>query len=381
MAFDCQAAERRPLVADVSLVSYQPLLPGPRKYCNLLEKEAQCLAAIYAPQARLLEREAEALDVQSGGLHHRRSTSITQLMLRLQAVHERNRMAATALQLLLRIAGAESAADKLRQQLDEIARTVADLGRMQTAGVETPVSLSESESQNFDVRHKLGEIELTIDLLSEQLSNVVGAEPPPGSRFWPDVDLRVDPSVPAVEEAQMTALAQRADLAALRAAAMCGARSSLDEMRAVLSQTSGLGLAASGCQLVGLRHPHAKGDEAAIREEQLQAAVADKERAIRNEVRQAVATIEARVNQIALARGRLDVLREHRVSLLRKVEVSPDSRFEASQASISVLLAEQDLFHDVIEWRIAVVKLLEAQGELAIEYGYMLVFEYTNGCP
>src|SRR5262245_41178761 len=319
IAFDCRTVDRRPLVADVSLVSYQPSLPGPRTYCNLLEKEAQCLAAIYAPQARLLEQEAEALDVQSGGLHQRGPTATTQLMLQLQAVHERNRTAAAALQLLLRIAGAESAADKLRQQLDEIARTLADLGRMQTAGVEAPVSPPETESQRFDVRHKLGEIEMTIDLLNEQLANLIGAEPPPGSRFWPDVDLRVDPGAPAMEEAQITALAQRADLAALRAAAMCSGRKSLEEMRAVLSQTSRLGLAAGGCNLMGLAHPRAKGDEAAVREEQLEAAVADKERTIRSEVRQAVATVEARVNQIALARRRLDVVREHRDAVFRKV--------------------------------------------------------------
>src|SRR5688572_17558632 len=60
IAFDCNAVERRPLVADVSQVSY-PSAPPQRMYCNLPEKDAQCLAAMYAPHARLLEYEADAL--------------------------------------------------------------------------------------------------------------------------------------------------------------------------------------------------------------------------------------------------------------------------------------------------------------------------------
>src|SRR5262245_58092955 len=178
IAFDCHAVERRPLLADVSQISYQSALPPQRTYCNLPEKEAQCLAALYAPQARLLEYEADALAAQSGGHHRRGSTQITQQILRLQAVHERNRTASAALLLLLRIAGAESAANRLRQQLNEVAATIADLNRMQSAGVDAPLSAPETQSQLAEVQHKLSEIELSIDLLNEQLANLIGAEPP-----------------------------------------------------------------------------------------------------------------------------------------------------------------------------------------------------------
>jgi N-acyl-D-aspartate/D-glutamate deacylase len=131
-----------------------------------------------------------------------------------------------------------------------------------------------------------------------------------------------------------------------------------------------------------LLHFRAKNDEAAIREEQLQAAVADKERAIRHEVAQAVATLEARLNQIALAERRLEFLGDHREGLRRKAEVTPAATFEVRKATLAVLVAQQDLFHDVIEWKVAVVKLREAQGELAIECGYTDVFEYAaNCCP
>src|SRR5437879_5854508 len=65
IAFDCQQVSRRPLVADISRVSFQAAqTPG---YCNLPEREAQCLAALYAPNARLLEQEADAIESQPSG--------------------------------------------------------------------------------------------------------------------------------------------------------------------------------------------------------------------------------------------------------------------------------------------------------------------------
>ena len=43
-----------------------------------------------------------------------------------------------------------------------------------------------------------------------------------------------------------------------------------------------------------------------------------------------------------------------------------------------LMAAEQDLFHDVIEWKLAVVKLREAQGALAIECDFTAALDC---CP
>src|SRR4029079_18267385 len=89
--------------------------PAVRNYCNLPEKEAQCLAAMNAPNARLLEQEADAVPAQPTGHHRRDSSAATEETLQLQAAHERNRNASAALQLLYRIAAPEKGADKLGQ--------------------------------------------------------------------------------------------------------------------------------------------------------------------------------------------------------------------------------------------------------------------------
>ncbi len=381
VALDCQPVQPQPLVPDVSQVANRPFSPAQRHYCNLTEKDAQCLAAMNSAAARLLEQEAEAL-AQSSGHHGQNSTWATQEVLRLQAVHERNRAASAALQLLVRIAGAESGANNLRQQLAEIKATLEDLSRLQTAGLDAPVSPPETHAQAHDAEHKLGELELTLDVLSQQLAMLLGSDLPPGTRFWPDVNLKVDPAVPPLEEAQMTALAQRADLAALRLATRESSRGNLEMMRAVLGQSGGgLGLSSSGCSLLSLLHFRAKEDEAAVRTEQLYTAVADKERSIRSEVAQAVFSLSARLDQIAIAQRRLDFLGDHREALRRKAEVTPAASFEVRKATPLILAAQQDVFHDVVEWKTALIRLHELQGELAIQCGYTLVFEYANCCP
>jgi hypothetical protein len=40
------------------------------------------------------------------------------------------------------------------------------------------------------------------------------------------------------------------------------------------------------------------------------------------------------------------------------------------KARLEVLAVEQDLLHDVIEWKLAVARLKAAQGLLAVECGY-----------
>lgn len=373
LALDCQPVARQPLAADVSLVSARELQG--RSYCNLPEKDAQCLAAANSTNARLLEQEAEALAAQQSGQHAGR-TQAQQQILRLQADHERNRAAGGALQLLLRIAEAEAGADNLRRRLDAVASTLDDVRRLQAAGLAAPLTPPEVEAQRLDLQIRLVELELTVDQLNQQLASLLGGDLPVGARFWPDISLKVDPEMPPLEEAQLTALAQRADLAALRLAAQTNGRDNLAAARALLGQShGGLGLTAGGAKLLAFLHPHATGDEADARQSQLETAVADQERAIRGDVAQTLAAIEARLMQIELAVRRIGFLEQHRDALQRMTVAGAANGFEIRKAAVELLAAQQDLFHHVIEWKLATVRLRDAQGELAIECGYLEVFE------
>jgi outer membrane protein TolC len=131
--------------------------------------------------------------------------------------------------------------------------------------------------------------------------------------------------------------------------------------------------------LIALVHVRARDDEASERQGQLLSAVADQERAARHDVAQAIAAIHARLAQIDLARRRIEFLEQHREALRRRAEAAPAASFDARKATLDLLAARQDLFHDVIEWKIAAVKLRELEGELAIECGFTAALDCGGG--
>jgi hypothetical protein len=366
---DCEPAERQKLVPDVSAVSALTSADLTRhSYCRLTEQQAQCLAATTSPLARLLEQEAEALDTQPRGLHRSRcSQQSLQQILTLQATHERNRAAAAALQVFLRLAEAEAGVDNVQARIGEVAKLLKDVQRLQAAGVVATLSQASVEAQQLELMHKQVDLESTIDELNHQLANLIGAEPPPDKRLWPETDLKVDPAVPSVAQTQELAVQQRADLAALNLAA----DQDLDVMRALLGQTNaGLGLALGGCKALTVLHVVARQDEEFIRGDQLGSAAAEQERTIRHNVARAVAAVEARVMQIGLSKSRLEAVQRQHERLLQKKQIDAAAIFEARRGKLDILDAEQDLLHDVIEWKLAVVTLREAQGELALECGF-----------
>jgi hypothetical protein len=365
VVLDCQQVQRQAISPDVSAIPPRSSVTFEEPlYCNLLERDAQCLAATTAPLAKLLEQEADALACQPHGLHHSNS-QCTQRILYLQAAHERNRNAAAALQLFLRLTEAEAGAANLRERLEEVGRLLADVERLQAAGVESTLSKSSVEAQQLELIHKQVDLEATIEDLNHQLVNLLGIEPL-DSRLWPAADLKVDAAVPSVDEAQQLALRQRCDLAALRLAACCD----VEVMRTLLGQANaGLGLSPS-CQALAALHLLANQCEGDIRSEQLSATAAEQERTLSIDVARAIATIEARLMQIGLSRRRLEALEAQHARLEKKREIEATAAFEARKARLDVLAGEQDLLHDVIEWKLAVVRLRELQGELARECGF-----------
>jgi hypothetical protein len=372
-SFDCQRVERQTISPDVSLIPLRNSVTfQDRIYCNLPEREAQCLAATNSVAAALLEQEAEAVAVQPHGLHGRRSSQCTQQIFHLQSIQERNRAAELALQFFLRLADAEAGSANVKLRLEELAKLLHDVQRLQEAGIDSAISQSTVESQQLELIHKQVDLEAAIEELNHQLANLLGAEPPPETRFWPETNLKVDPAVPNLEESQQLALMQRADLAALRLVADCDT----EVMKTLLSQaTAGLGLTLKSCQALSALHILAKHREENVRSEQIDTSIVKAERELRHEVARTISSLEARLVQIGLRRSRLDALQRQYNRLEKKRQVDAAAGFEARKARLDVLAAEQDLLHDVIEWKLTWVHLRGLQGELAIECGFSSVCE------
>ena len=366
----CREVEPLPVVPDLSLLPNNPVAERINEhFCALGELEAQCLAARNSKNGRLLATEAEAVAAQkqcfNGG------SELARELLVLQSAHERNKDAAIALEIFLRLAEAEGGAQNLGQRMQVVDAMQADVEHLQQRGLTSPVSKSEIEIQRLELLHRQAEVQGTIDRLNQQLAEALGVQLPPGTRYWPEADLLVDPNIPEPDDAVYVGLGNRADLAAIRRASRAEGREAVAAAKLLL-QPLGVGAASSDSHCLKLLHLCSQRRESDAREDQLDMARRHHERAVESEVRQAVDLMATRLSQIAITRDRRQTLQTRLEANQRQQQVTA-SPLSVRTIRLDGLGAEQDLLHDVIEWKIAFVKLKLAQGRLATECGWGVV--------
>lgn len=375
--FDCRATTRQAVTVDVAQVRAQTgalSLAEPRQYCALEEQEAQCLAATNASIANLMVREAAAVAAQPAGgcLHGGNDTSLTQELLRLEAIDKRNESASGALQVFWRLVEAEGGAANLVRREREIEAMLQDIGQVQLQGLLAPVTRSDLEIQRATLWHQQAEVHGTITKLNYQLQDLLGVELVRDGHFWPVAAMDVTTTLPDGDSAVSLAMQHRADLAALQLAASSSSGDSTSAARTMLQLAGGgLGIApTSPCCLSLLLLAHRSDCEGSVRSQQLCALLSDQQRTAKHETLQAVAIVATRLTQIGVTKRRLELAQAHVQSIEAQLKLSTSSPLALRKARLEVLAAEQDLLHDVIEWKIALVKLKEAQGLLAEECGY-----------
>ena len=373
LALDCQESVNSPLVPDVSMVRLPPTIEFDEKagHCALREDDLQCLAASRSATASLLQAESEAARGQSATCSQR-AVSLSSELLRLRSVHERNRASGAALTIYLRLAEAEGAKEHIGRSLDETANMLEDSRQFRAQGIQLPVTAGQIKQQRMELLHQQQELQLTILQLNSQLAQMLdlAADHAP---VWPEVDLTVLEDVTDLAVAIEVAQTTRADLAALRRAARCLDRHTLPAVRSLILQATaggGAGLSAAGGR--GLLAARRRGSELPVRHKQVQEMIASEELKTRRDVTVAIRGIETRLQQIRLTMQTRDVLRDNVKNLRQQLDAGASTIFDLRQANLNLLSAETDLLHDVIQWKIAIVKLKELQGLLAEECGYSL---------
>ena len=110
-------------------------------------------------------------------------------------------------------------------------------------------------------------------------------------------------------------------------------------------------------------------DEVDNRRHQLDDLLARRELAAAEEIRQAVFTVDIRLQQVAVANRQVDYFRDQLQvqRLLRKRPGSKVTALDIAAADLKLLDAQRELVHRIMAWRIAQVKVKEAQGLLVFE--------------
>jgi hypothetical protein len=367
MKFECREANPQPVAPDLSALQANPVsqrVSGP--FCAISAREAQCTAAKNSKTANLLVKEAEAAGAQrkcSGD-----GSELARDLLLLQAVHQRNEDAATAMELFFRLVEAEGGSQNLDRRLQEVEAMQADVDHLQAHGLASPVSKSELEARRLELAHRQADVQGTIYRLNHQLAESLGRKLPVGARYWPESDLLVDPSVPDSDEAVGFGLANRADLAALRIASRAEGREAIVAAQ-VLLQPLGVGAGTGSPNMIKLAHFFSQRREADAREDQLWMARRQQEQTVESQVRQAADLVSTRLSQVAITYDRQRAI-DARLQAGKRRQDFAASPLGIRTITLDGLAAEQDLLHDVIEWKLAVVKLKQAQGLLATECGW-----------
>jgi hypothetical protein len=342
--------------------------PMPSQYRVLRAEEVQCLAASNAPLAKLYDSESHAA-ANKTGRKGQRNAIVQSKLLAYRAVNERNKAAAAAMELFYLMAEAEINRDILDRSVAEADRAAANLEQLKQSGLKMPEDQTALRRQELDLLDRRIQLQSGVRQMqgqAQQLCNFAADETTP---IWPEADLTVTVAPIDVPAAIVEGLANRADVGALHmlngsldADTVPAARSSMQTMG------PGLGTSMAGKRLFGGESGNE--EELPTRQSQLAEAQADTERTAIREISEAAYNVEAQLRGIAVARRRQELWRQRVAALEEKHEADGATAFDLSSARLELLHAESDTVHRVIAWKIAQVKLKQAEGLLAAECGY-----------
>jgi len=287
------------------------------------------------------------------------------------------------MELYYRLAGAYFSREQVDRSIDEVQHSIDDFRKTKATGLSVPGDEEKLQMQRIELVDRKVQAEAGAVQLGDQLAELVGVARDPSQPLWPGAEMTVDVSPIDVEAAVAAGLRLRADLAML-----CLLRKKLSEdtLGAVRSALGLMDPLLGGSPprrlmtLMALHHSRVS-VEMQSRQAQLDQLFVDQRRRAEDEIRGAAAEAHKRLRQVGLARDKLDQCQAQLSRLRQRRQakgVVPVSQISAAQ--LEVLRAESDAFQAVVEWKIAMVKLKEAQGLLASECGYVLPATCCETC-
>ena len=351
---------------------------------ELLAEETQSLAAANSKLANLFDLEGQAV-AHSAGNHKKtaRLAALQQQLLCLRAIHERNQSAGQALQAFYKLAEVRGSAPALAAGQSLLDQMQADLRKVNEEGLKVTADRTALARQRLQLQDQHEQLELADAQLSEQLRGLIGLQPGEPTRLIPQANLILTVESIDVDQAISVGLSTRADLAALRLLLAERDAQTLPAARSGLSQTDpALGISAPA---VGRLLKLVRGDTAACelekRRAQLTELLETREQQVASEIRLAVREMETRLRQAALAAETSRSWQERLSNLAALREVGAATPLELQQTRLELNAADSALLKQAVAWRLAQVKLKEAQGLLAAEAGYDIGICLADDCP
>lgn len=370
----------------------EPFPPG--AYRVVAPLLCQCLSAKHAPLADGFDSQRRQLEQQRANSSCRRccknkkqakQCAFQESMLFYSALEIRNQAAGAALEWYYQLAGAEAKNDLLNLSSEHSRNTLKRIEELKKLGIPLPAPIEEYQRQIVELQLQQGQNQLTVEQLNTKLRLAMGYDSKHVWRIWPDPGMPLAipsqlpvPVMPDVEAAVQMGLHQRPQLLLLRKMLADLDRDTLGSAR-VLLQTINPMLAMSNpgpsCKLLIilgkiLHIQPGQEDELERTRAQLCDYLHERERTVEAEIREAVYEIGARRETILRARQAADSWQERIRDLEKQQAEGLKGALSMTSAYLEWYKARGEVVKEFLGWKIAAVKLKQAQGILPAECGY-----------
>jgi hypothetical protein len=344
----------------------------------------QCLAAKNAPLADGLDRQRRQLEQQDAnasclsGRKSENQRAFQEAMLLYSALEIRDQAAGTALRWYYQLAGAEAKTDLLNTSLERSRDTLRRVERLKELGIPLPAPIEEYQRQLVELQLQQAQNQLTIEELNSELRVALGYSSSPPWRIVPDPGLPLgSETVVDAETAVQLGLAQRPQLLLLRSMIVNLDRDTLGSARSLLQSLNPLMAMSSpgpSCKLAAmlkvLHIQPGQDDEVERVRAQLRGYLRERERTVETEIREAVYEVRTRREVTYLAREASDRWQERIRDLEKQHRQGMPVFAELTKTYMESYKAQGEVIKAFLGWKIAAVKLKQAQGILPAECGY-----------
>jgi hypothetical protein len=367
--------------ANVGLLvtAYSDSLRNPRAlpiYRCLGVQACQCLAVEASPLGNVLDREAQIALQQAearklGRDKARQAATFKAQMLTYLAQEDRNRSAGRALDAYFNLGEAEAGADILQSSLVQVADALAKARALKATGL--PADDASLYRQQLDLQARGAKLQIQIQQLNSELRTLLGFESCPAVWQFSPVDafhLVADPLDP--DEAVAVGLSHRPELLLLRRLEdeLCaGNLDSVGQQLRALSAALGQGPAAHFPKLQQLLAKLCASSDATpeLRRQQVSEYRAARERAVAEEIRQAVQTVQGQLSVVVLTAQRADSLHDAVKEAEEKEVKGADGFAQTTEAKVEWHKARRDVVSEISRLQRAKVQVRRAQGILPAE--------------
>ncbi len=373
-----------------------PLEAGAKAvYRALSPRECQCLAAKHAPLADALDEQRKRLGVsrdQSRCFREDKSEkqrAFQASMLLYSALEIRDRAAGSALEAYYQIAGAEAKNDLLTLGVQRGIETLRRAEELKKLGIALPSPLEAYRRRLVELQLQQAQNQLTLEQLNGKLRLALGFGAEDAWRIQADLGVGSgSEAVTDIESAVRLGLSNRPQLSLLRSLIADLDRDTLSSSRAFLQSISPL-LALSrpgpNCKLLPLlgKLAHIRpGQEVEVERirDQLRVFLRERERETEAEIREAAYEVNARRELVVLAGEAAERRQERILDLDKQRAEGLRGVAELDQAHMEWYKARGEVIKEFLGWKIAAVKLKQAQGVLPSECGYVEGLPCENRC-